>query len=134
MEKNIFLCHGDINLFYKTISEISLNEDSINFIGLFSLGQRKIYNTNKLDTFTFHDFINFREKYNISSALTPNEIKYFRKECFYDFLSQTDRLSIKPTSNTEKIKLFDLFINFFLEYFKKKNYKYNISYNPTHGF
>ena len=62
--------------------------------------------------------------------MSSKEISYFRKECFYEFLSQTDRLSIKLTSNSEKIKLFDLFVSYFLEYFKDKKIT-NVIFHTT---
>ena len=41
MEKNIFLCHGDVNLFYRTISNISQKENNVNLKGIFLLDRKK---------------------------------------------------------------------------------------------
>ena len=130
MEKNIFLCHGDSFLFREIISKISSSEKNTNFIGIFVTGEKDKILSSKTHIFTLQDFIKNQEKYMEKNNLTISEINYFRKECFYDFMSQTDRLSKISISSLEKIKLFDLFLNYFLNYFRKNKIT-NVVFHTT---
>ena len=132
MTKNIFLCHGDITLFREILTEISLKEKNILFKGMFSTGDKDLPSVNKTDSFTLYDFINGKKKYYTNNNLTPDEINYFRKECFYGFISQSDRLSINSIPATKKIKLFDQFVSYFLEYFKNNKITHVVFHTTPH--
>ena len=132
MQKKIFLSHGDITLFREILFKISLNEKNISFKGMFSTGDKRLPSFNQTDTFTLYDFIKNKKKYFTSYNLTSDEINYFRKECFYGFISQTDRLSIISIPVSKKIKLFDQFISYFLEYFKNNKITHVVFHTTPH--
>tara|TARA_B110000003_G_scaffold276490_1_gene323266 strand:- start:1588 stop:3030 length:1443 start_codon:yes stop_codon:yes gene_type:complete len=130
MKKNIFLCHGDIGLFRNILDEIDQENDKISFKGLFSTGDKTLSEITDKDVFTLFNFLKNNSDYYTDNCLSAEEINYFRKECFYNFITQTDRLSIKLISNTEKLKFFDSFIGYFLDYFRKKEIT-NVIFHTT---
>jgi hypothetical protein len=130
MKKNIFLCHGDIVLLRNTLKKIDDKEESIILKGLFSTGDKKIFELNNVNIFTLFDFVKNNINYNTKTYLSAEEINFFRKECFYNFITQTDRLSIKLVSNIDKLKMFDLFVSYFLDYFRKENIT-NVIFHTT---
>jgi hypothetical protein len=135
MKKNIFLCHGDIDLFRNILKKINDENESIIFKGLFTTGDKKISKLSNVNIFTLFDFIENNRNYNNKTYLSAEEINFFRKECFYNFITQTDRLSINLVSNTVKLKLFDLFVSYFLDYFRKENITNVIFHTTPHlGF
>ena len=119
--KNLLLAHGDSDFLVKIL--INLTKKFPNKFTLTS-----IFSHRDLDLYRRFNFINLKDLYSERSeidnnyfyALNGNEISYFKKECFYDFTNQLDRLSIFPNSTQSNIDLFYRVLSFFLSYLKNK--------------
>ena len=134
--KNLLLAHGDSDFLVKIL--INLAKKFPNKLTL-----KSIFSHKDSDLYKGFNFINIKDMYfekskayrNCSYALNDNEISYFKKECFYDFINQLDRLAVFPNSTQRNIDLFYRALSFFLSYLKKKNINVVIFQTTPHmGF
>ena len=120
--RNLLLAHGDSDFLVKSL--INLTKKFPNKFTLTSIFSHK-----DSDLYKGFNFINLKDLYfekstldnNYPYALNNNEISHFKKECFYDFINQLDRLAVFPNSTQRNIDLFYRALSFFLSYLKNKN-------------
>ena len=129
--KNIFFAHGHSKLIYEILENLDANEKEINLIGVLTTEKKKfISKNNDIDFFFYNKLIN--KDYNNNISLNGDQIKYFRENGFYEFIAQTDRVSIIPKSNVDNINLYYYLTEVFLEYFKNKRITHVIFQTSPH--
>ncbi len=114
------MAHGDFNFFQNPINELQNSSKASFEISGVLVDEKKFYADYNSRTDIFENKHFFNLNFNKYRNLTKQELEYFRTNYFYDFVSQTDRLSAFPVSTQNLIDIFEYSISFFLEYFKEK--------------
>ena len=132
MQKNILLTMSGNNFLYRALENVCRNNVNIKFENIITYS--KLLKHDGIQQIGAQDIYNQEDKLlqDVESCLSGEEIDFYQKNCYYEFSSQLDRLSLISKPIKEYQDLFYFSLNYYKNILIKKNITHIIFQTTPH--